>query len=534
MGSADDAPRTCGRYTLHGVIASGGMATVYLGRLGGAAGFTRAVAIKRMLPRFARDPHFVAMFMDEAALASRIHHPNVVPILDVVAEDGEIFIVMELVRGQSLVRLLSSAGEGGELVPVPIAVAIIVGVLAGLHAAHEARDKRGQLLDIVHRDVTPHNILVGTDGVARIMDFGVAKASSQLHVTQEGQIKGKLAYMAPEQLTGGLRGIDRRADVFAAGVVAWGMLAGRRLFRGADVTDTMDQVLSGPIPPLSEFRDDVPAELEQALRRALDRDRDLRWSTARELEAALLASIPKVAPLHAVGAWVERLAADAIADAGWRLHALEETEATPAAAVEPPRPAAALLPEDEAPTREVGAPISGEPASRASATPAEPAPDAPSRAALSADGLAGEVPGLATGRAAAVVALLITAAVIGVFAFAGSRRRDLDAAEAPAATSAPQAAPPGASAAATTAPADVTVPAEATVRAEASAAPPLSSAVDLAPSGPAGSSARPLGTPAASSGPARPAEPRRAGEAKAGARPTSTAAGAPGYFPERP
>src|SRR5580700_11191148 len=226
------AELTVGRYALHHEIASGGMATVHIGRLLGPVGFARTVAIKRLHPHLARNPEFVAMFLDEARLAARIRHPNVVSTLDVVATEGELFVVMEYVPGDSLARLLFAAKERSERVPLSVAASIMVDMLHGLHAAHEASDERGQPLNLVHRDVSPHNVLVGTDGAAHLIDFGVAKATGRAQVTREGQLKGKLAYMAPEQLGGSP--VDRRADVFGASVVLWEMLTGQRLFDGAD------------------------------------------------------------------------------------------------------------------------------------------------------------------------------------------------------------------------------------------------------------------------------------------------------------
>jgi serine/threonine-protein kinase len=321
-----------GRYSLHGRIAAGGMATVYLGRMSGAVGFTRVVAVKRMLPRFAKDPDFVAMFLDEAALASRVQHPNVVPTLDVVAEQGEVFIVMEYVRGQSLGALLNAAQHTG--VPVDVAASIICGVLAGLHAAHEARDKRGESLHIVHRDVSPHNVLVGADGVARIMDFGVAKAAKQLHITQEGQLKGKLAYMAPEQIVP-QGSIDRGVDVFAAAVVLWGMLAGRPLFRGQNLSDTVTEILSAPIPSLCTLRGDVPEALDRVVQKGLARDRASRWATAQEFESAIEAAVPRIASARVVGAWVERFAGEVLAEREKQVAAVDSS----ALADLPPPPA---------------------------------------------------------------------------------------------------------------------------------------------------------------------------------------------------
>jgi serine/threonine-protein kinase len=311
-----------GRYTLFAEIASGGMATVYFGQMVGAHGFSRVVAIKRMLPRLARDPSFHAMFVDEARLASRVQHPNVVPILDVLDEGGEVMIVMDYVRGPSLSTLLKTMVEKGEKAPVPVIASIVCGMLAGLHAAHEAKDRQGRTLGIVHRDVSPQNVLVGVDGVSRLMDFGVAKATNRLAQTQEQQLKGKLAYMAPEQLQGG--GVDRRTDVFAAAVVLWGALAGRRLFRGSDVTETMSEVLRGEIPSLSLFRDDVPPALEAAMRRALERDREARQATAEELAEAIERACPLASP-RAVAEWVTALTGSIVAERDAMIVEIEHT-----------------------------------------------------------------------------------------------------------------------------------------------------------------------------------------------------------------
>src|SRR5689334_1708582 len=209
------------------------MATVHFGRLNGPVGFSRTVAIKRLHPNFATDPEFVASFLDEARLAARISHPNVVPTLDVVATDGEVFIVLEYVSGESLGKLWRSHTSKNERIPIPYSLAIMANALHGLHAAHEVRDERGEPLAIVHRDVSPQNIIVGTDGVARVLDFGVAKAAGRLQETGDsGALKGKIAYMAPEQITGG--SVSRVTDVYAAAVVLWELLAGRRLIDGAN------------------------------------------------------------------------------------------------------------------------------------------------------------------------------------------------------------------------------------------------------------------------------------------------------------
>ncbi len=194
--------RQVGRCEVFGEIGKGGMATVHLGRLVAVGGFEKIVAIKRMHTQFASDPQFVAMFLDEARLVARIKHPNVLPTLDLIEEDGELFIVMEYVTGVTLRHLFWEVERRGERMPVPVALGIMGGVLHGLHAAHEAKDANGQPLTLVHRDVSPENILVGTDGFARLLDFGMAKALGQFHMTQPGQVKGKLSCMAPEQVLG--------------------------------------------------------------------------------------------------------------------------------------------------------------------------------------------------------------------------------------------------------------------------------------------------------------------------------------------
>jgi serine/threonine-protein kinase len=243
--------RVVGRYALYGGIASGGMATVHLGRLLGPVGFSRTVAIKRLHAQYAQDPEFVSMFLDEARLAARIRHPNVVPTLDVVATKGELFLVMEYVPGESLSRLARAARDKKQRIPQRIVSSIMSGVLHGLHAAHEAKSERGEPLGIVHRDVSPQNVLVGTDGVARVLDFGVAKAAGRTQQTREGQIKGKLSYMAPEQLRGAA--VSRQSDIYAAGVVLWELLTGERLFSADNEGALLAKVLEGRIVPPSRY-----------------------------------------------------------------------------------------------------------------------------------------------------------------------------------------------------------------------------------------------------------------------------------------
>lgn len=312
-----------GRYAITGEIATGGMATVHYGRLIGPGGFTRGVAIKRLHPQFAKDPHFVAMFLDEARLASRIRHPNVVPILDVVAEEGELFLVMEFIPGEAISKLFRKTPEG---LPASIASSIGVGMLEGLHAAHEARGDDGEALAIVHRDVSPQNVLIGSDGVARLIDFGVAKAVGNASATRDGQIKGKVAYMAPEQIRA--EAIDRRADLYAASVVLWELVTGKRYFdeSGTDAAVVLRTLTKEPVAP-STVRPEVSAELDQVILKGLSRDPSQRYATAREMAQAL----EKVAPPAAardVARWVDAKAGEALRMQAQRFSSFDLSVAT--------------------------------------------------------------------------------------------------------------------------------------------------------------------------------------------------------------
>jgi len=322
------APRRLGRYLLYKELASGGMAVVYLARLFGPAGFARAVAIKRLHSHLAKDPEFVAMFLDEARIAARIRHPNVVPTEDVVAERGELFIVMEFVHGASLSRILRAHRERGDgRVPPPIAAAIAVGMLAGLHAAHEATAEDMQPLGVVHRDVSPPNVLIGVDGVARTVDFGIAKALGRAQVTREGQVKGKLPYMAPEQLKS--EDVDRRVDVWAAAVVLWEMLAGRKLFDG-DEAAVVFQVLADPIAAPTHGGPEPNPALDEVVLRGLSRDREDRYPTALAMLEAIERACP-VASARQLSVWMEELVGGELNERRLDVAELEtsETDAPP-------------------------------------------------------------------------------------------------------------------------------------------------------------------------------------------------------------
>jgi serine/threonine protein kinase len=297
--------RLVGRYVVHDRIAAGGMATVHVGRLLGAAGFSRTVAIKRLHDAYAKDTDFVAMLLDEARLAAMIRHPNVVPTLDVVAEEDELLVVMEYVEGDSVAHLIKLTLDAGQRVPATFAAAIATQALHGLHAAHEARDRNGEPLGIVHRDVSPQNILVGVDGVSRVLDFGIAKAASRATATEDGQLKGKTAYMAPEQLHHGA--VDRRTDIFAASVVLWELLCGRRLFFADSPAEMMSRVLTSPIDNPQKYAPHVPPELAAITLRGLDRDPAGRFATAEEMALAIEDAIAMPRPKD-IGSWVSTIA----------------------------------------------------------------------------------------------------------------------------------------------------------------------------------------------------------------------------------
>lgn len=310
-----------GRYEVLFRLAGGGMAEVFVGRLLGEGGFVRYVAIKRMLPHLAEDPRFVDMFLDEGRLAGFVSSPNVVQTLDVGRDaEGALFIVMDLVRGASLHALLSANAKRGTHVPIPIALSLLVDAARGLHDAHEATTPRGEPMHLVHRDVSPQNLLVGIDGRARITDFGVARAVHRNTATAVGELKGKLGYFAPEQARGQ---VDRRTDVFALGIVAWELLTGRRLFDGDDALQKLEKVRSMPIPAPSSRRHDVPPELDAVIARALDRDLRTRCASAGELaellrDAARAAHVEPASPRE-VGAYVREVLGDAVANLERRL-----------------------------------------------------------------------------------------------------------------------------------------------------------------------------------------------------------------------
>ena len=329
VSSTESSPRAIGRYLLFGELAAGGMASVHLGRLVGPVGFSRTVAIKRLHPQLARDADGVAAFMDEARLTARVQHPNVAQTLDVVEMPGEIFLVMEYVRGETLSHLVRAVVARGEQPPARIVTSIITGALYGLHAAHEAKSERGEPLGIVHRDVSPQNIIVGVDGVARVLDFGVAKAASRVTTTSEGQVKGKLAYMPPEQISSGQ--VDRRTDVYAAAVVLWETLTARRLFAGDSQGAIIGRILRGDVEPPRKYAPELSAELEAVVLRGLALDPAARFPTALDM-ATELERLGSAAPRE-VGAWVESIAGAVLATRAAMVSDMESASHTVATGV---------------------------------------------------------------------------------------------------------------------------------------------------------------------------------------------------------
>src|SRR2546425_494357 len=274
-----------GKYKLLRLIASGGMAEVYLARQAGAAGFEKLVCLKRILPHLARDRQFVEMFLNEARLAARLDHPNIVSIYDLGEANGNYFIAMEFIDGPSLRAVAKRARERGERLPIAEVVKIVSMAAAGLHHAHELADDGGKPLGLVHRDISPDNILVHRNGAAKVVDFGIAKAADSGGMTRTGTLKGKVAYMPPEQLRGDP--LDRRVDVFALGVVLYELLAGQRPWSGDSEVSLIGKIMTEDPPPLATLRPDAPAGLTAVIDRALAKDRDARYASCHDLQADL-------------------------------------------------------------------------------------------------------------------------------------------------------------------------------------------------------------------------------------------------------
>ncbi len=313
-GDVVEAPERVGQYEILLPIAKGGMATVYLARAEGHGGFDRYVALKLTLPHLRSDPEFSAHLLDEAKLVAHIRHTNVVPVLDVAQDKLGVFLVMDYVAGDTLGGLIKTAAGLGTPLPIGVSLRILVDALDGLHAAHEHGDEDGYPLHLVHRDFSPQNILVGTDGVGRLTDFGIAKAASRASSTATGLIKGKMSYVSPEQARG--LPLDRRCDLWAAGVIAWEIVCRRKLNPPNDPRSLVSTVKRAP-PLIRTVVPDAPEAIERVIASVLKLDPDERPATAqilaRDLAAAARAS-GMLAETHEVAEHVKRLAGPMLAE----------------------------------------------------------------------------------------------------------------------------------------------------------------------------------------------------------------------------
>jgi serine/threonine protein kinase/tetratricopeptide (TPR) repeat protein len=276
---------TLGKYEILHPLARGGMAELYLARSSGIEGFEKQVVLKKILPELAQNAEFVERFLDEARLAATLHHSNIAQVYDVGQDGGSYFFAMEYVPGEDLRALLNEVSKRNQTVPLEVAISILIGVCAGLHYAHEKVDSDGKSLGIIHRDVSPSNVVVSWDGTVKVVDFGIAKAAHRSSETETGRVRGKFAYMSPEQCRA--QPLDRRSDIFSLGVVMFELTTCTRLFRGESDFDSMKAVVEDPIPRPSEKRPDYPPELEAVVMKTLARDPAERYATAEELQLAL-------------------------------------------------------------------------------------------------------------------------------------------------------------------------------------------------------------------------------------------------------
>jgi len=279
-------PVPFGKYELISRLAAGGMAEIFLARASGMLGFQKLVVIKRILPHLAQRNDFIQMFLDEARIATTLNHANIVATHEVGVHGKNYFMVMEYLPGEDVRGIVRRLGRGdGARLPLEHALNIAVAVAAGLHYAHEKRDRDGKPLDIVHRDVTPQNVIVTWDGAVKLLDFGIAKASNRINETRSGSFKGKVPYMSPEQCRG--EPLDRRSDIFSLGILMHEMTLCRRLFRGETDFQILKQIAEGPIPRPRDIDGDYDVRLQAIVMRALERDPARRFGTARELQQAL-------------------------------------------------------------------------------------------------------------------------------------------------------------------------------------------------------------------------------------------------------
>ncbi|MEM9189166.1 MAG: serine/threonine-protein kinase [Myxococcota bacterium] len=284
----DQGRRIAGKYELVEPVGEGGMASVWKGLTHGAAGFTRTVAIKRVLPSLSGDTKFAALFVEEARVVSDLQHPNIVQIHDFDQDElGSYFIVMEWVEGIDLARYVRSYNRVGDTTPWPYVAAVGIEVLRALTHAHERITAEGELAPVIHRDVTPSNILLGTNGIVKLADFGLARAMDRVSMTKPGTVKGKLAYMAPEVMHG--QKASNRSDIYCLGICLFESLTGRRLFTGTSDLDLVMKVREGKIPDLGALRTDLPSSLVEIVNCALAKEPVDRFESAREMQRAIAA-----------------------------------------------------------------------------------------------------------------------------------------------------------------------------------------------------------------------------------------------------
>jgi len=298
--------KSLGRYRLVAEIATGGMADIFLALHSGLGGFEKLVVIKRVLPNLAKEPEFIQMILDEARIAALLNHPNVIQVFDVGREEGEYYIAMEYLAGETVAKLLQTCRRKEATLPPEFAASIIMQAAEGLHHAHTLVSNDGKPLNLVHRDVSPQNIFVLYDGGVKVMDFGIAKAALSQAKTRTGHLKGKVAYMSPEQVLG--QPLDARSDVFALGIMLWECLTIRKLFKGNSDYTLMQSIVQEEAPSPLDFNRKIPKQLADIVRRALERDRDKRYQTAAALRADLAAYLricKKPADTMAIRRWMQ-------------------------------------------------------------------------------------------------------------------------------------------------------------------------------------------------------------------------------------
>jgi len=434
-----ELPRRFGPYVLLRLLATGGMAELFLAQQRSVAGFEKLLVVKRILPHLARDSVFIEMLLSEARIAATLNHPNIAHVYDVGVHDGNYYIAMELIRGEDLRSIVRQMRKKDVAAfPLEHAVAVGIGCLAGLAYAHETTDLDGQPLELVHRDVSPQNVVVSFSGDVKLVDFGIAKAGrSRMEDTHAGRLKGKIPYMSPEQASG--REIDSRSDLFSLGIVLYELSTGRRLFKGPSELESLKMITEGGIPPARSLNPRVPEPLEGILMKLLARDPDDRYQRARDAQADLEAFVREtrmpVSPLS-FGAFVSELFEEEIVQ---QEAMLQEARQVALATTEPP-PAVGGGTTSVAPGEPAGSDRGA--ASPGASTPAPVAAPGPVAAGpSSAPPAPAPAPGVPFGRVVALVVAVALAAGLLAWLLRPSGGTPKDAAPTPAPSAAPDPAP---------------------------------------------------------------------------------------------